>query len=104
MTLPSIFKPVIDTTHRVLKVPGFEVDLRLDGTLLDPTATDRVLIALEVEVVNGKPDYALRLLDGGGSRLDRIRLLYEGRVVAGSVGLTGYERAPEQLEIGTDGA
>lgn len=102
MSVPNIFQPVIDTTHRVLKVPGFEVDLRLGNALLDPKATDRVAITVEVEIVNGKPDYALRVVDGGGSRLDRIRLLYDGRVVPGSVGLSGYEAAPEQLQIGAE--
>ncbi len=109
MSLPSIFRATEGNTHRVLRVPSFEVDLILDDALLDCNVLDRVAVVLDVEIRTGRPDYKVRQAEDKAfpdrparPYLDAVRVLYEGQVVDGSQVLTAYARGPEQLALAAE--
>jgi hypothetical protein len=102
MSIPAILAGAAESEHRILKVPGFEVALKLDQEMLDPAVMDRIALRLEVSVSNGRPQVTIVRIETEthtGYRLENTALIYESKVVPGSAEITGYEASPEQMVL-----
>lgn len=101
--IPAALEPATRTERRRVRVPAFEIDLRLDEELLDPRPRARASIILDIEF-DGKVTvpYRYRPVESDeGARttyLEDAAIVYGSKVVGGSSAIQAFEQGPEVVE------